>query len=79
MTIEERIAMSDQLEQGQAAEGQGLRAAARGEEPVLPYSSDLYLQNRFLQGLQDGRVILRVRAVEGQPSPYSAGAPPHVA
>lgn len=79
--IEERIAMSDQLEraasgreaEAQAAEGQGLRAAMRGEEPALPYSEDRSLQARFELGLRDGRVIMQLQDVDRQPSSYSAG------
>lgn len=79
--IEERIAMSDQLEraasgweaEAQVAEGQGLRAAMWGGKPALPYSADRSLQARFEWGLRDGRVIMQLQDVDRQPSPYSAG------
>ncbi|MDP3596170.1 MAG: hypothetical protein Q8S75_04155 [Nitrospirota bacterium] len=56
-----RIAECDRLEAGQGAEGQGLRAAARFETCHFPYSTDLYLQQRFEQGFRDGKALLTIR------------------
>lgn len=59
--LAQRIAECDRLEAGQAAEGQGLRAASRFEVCHFPYSTDLYLQQRFEQGFRDGKALLTIR------------------
>ena len=72
--LAQRIAECDRLEHGQAAEGQGLRAASRFEVCRFPYSVDPYLQQRFEQGFRDGRVILTIKREAPHASIDHAGA-----
>lgn len=71
--LAERIAECDRLEAGQAAEGQGLRAASRFETCCFPYSTDPYLQGRFELGFRDGRAILTCHRAAVPASPDLAG------
>ena len=57
--LAERIAESDRLAEGQAAEGYGLRAAPNFATPP-PYSSDPYIQARFELGFKEGHAILEI-------------------
>jgi hypothetical protein len=54
-----RIAECDRLSLGQRAEGHGLRAAMKFDQP-FPYSSDPYQQQRFEQGFRDGKSLMEV-------------------
>ncbi len=59
-----RIQDCRRLEEGQRAEGYGLRAASLTGDPPR-YSSDPYLQSRFELGFRDGKSLLELKGPDG--------------
>jgi hypothetical protein len=68
-TYNEHLAFLRKQEVGAIAELQGF-VSAQWADTVKPYSNlDLYAQQRFTQGYEDGKAILEVERTERETNP----------